>query len=74
MEKTLDDEVTTSVDGLTSLMEPILIVLLGGLIGGLVVAFWLPILNAPKLARTTRIEECLSQIIRRFTSCGRLGA
>jgi type IV pilus assembly protein PilC len=47
--KTLDDEVTTAVDGLTSLMEPILIVFLGGIIGGLVVAFWLPILNAPKL-------------------------
>lgn len=47
--KTLDDEVTTSVDGLTSLMEPLLIVFLGGIIGGLVVAFWLPILNAPKL-------------------------
>lgn len=47
--KVLDDEVSTSVDGLTSLMEPLLIVLLGGIIGGLVVAFWLPILNAPKL-------------------------
>jgi type IV pilus assembly protein PilC len=47
--KTLDDEVTTAVDGLTSLMEPLLIVFLGGIIGGLVVAFWLPILNAPKL-------------------------
>lgn len=47
--KVLDDEVTTSVDGLTSLMEPLLIVFLGGLIGALVVAFWLPILNAPKL-------------------------
>ncbi|HMS25260.1 MAG TPA: type II secretion system F family protein [Acidimicrobiia bacterium] len=47
--KTLDDEVTTAVDGLTSLMEPLLIVVLGGIIGSLVVAFWLPILNAPKL-------------------------
>lgn len=47
--KVLDDEVTTSVDGLTSLMEPLLIVFLGGIIGALVVAFWLPILNAPKL-------------------------
>ncbi len=47
--KTLDDEVSTSVEGLTSLMEPLLIVFLGGIIGMLVVAFWLPILNAPKL-------------------------
>lgn len=47
--KTIDDEVTTSVDGLSSLMEPLLIVFLGGLIGGLVIAFWLPILNAPSL-------------------------
>ncbi len=47
--KVLDDEVTTSVEGLTSLMEPLLIVFLGLIIGGLVVAFWLPILNAPAL-------------------------
>lgn len=47
--KVLDDEVTTAVDGLTSLMEPLLIVFLGLIIGGLVVAFWLPILNAPAL-------------------------
>lgn len=46
---TLDDEVTTSVDGLTSIMEPLLIVVLGLVIGCLVIAFWLPILNAPKL-------------------------
>lgn len=47
--KTMDDEVTTSVDGLTSIMEPLLIVFLGSIIGILVIAFWLPILNAPKL-------------------------
>lgn len=47
--RVLDDEVTTAVDGLTSLMEPLLIVSLGGMIGCLVIAFWLPILNAPKL-------------------------
>lgn len=47
--KTIDDEVTTSVDGLSALMEPLLIVFLGGVIGGLVIAFWLPILNAPSL-------------------------
>ena len=47
--KTIDDEVTTAVDGLSALMEPLLIVFLGGLIGSLVVAFWLPILNAPSL-------------------------
>ena len=46
---TLDDEVSTAVDGLTALMEPLLIVVLGVVIGGLVFSFWLPMLNAPGL-------------------------
>jgi len=33
------------VKGLTSLMEPAMMVILGGLIGGLVVAMYLPIFN-----------------------------
>lgn len=49
--RVLDDEVTTAVDGLTSLMEPLLIVSLGGMIGCLVIAFWLPILNAPSSSK-----------------------
>jgi type IV pilus assembly protein PilC len=38
-----DDEVDSAVKGLTSLMEPVMMVVLGGLIGGLVVAMYLPI-------------------------------
>ncbi len=38
-----DDEVDTAVGALTSLMEPIMIVFLGGAIGGLLVAMYLPI-------------------------------
>ncbi len=40
-----DDEVDAAVKGLTSLMEPAMMVILGGLIGGLVVAMYLPIFN-----------------------------
>lgn len=36
-------EVDTKVDGLSSLMEPIIIVVLGTLIGGIVIAMYLPI-------------------------------
>ena len=38
-----DDEVDTAVDALTSLLEPLLMVGLGGTIGGLLVAMYLPI-------------------------------
>jgi type IV pilus assembly protein PilC len=38
-----DDEVDTAVSNLTSLMEPLVIVFLGVVIGGLVVAMYLPI-------------------------------
>jgi type IV pilus assembly protein PilC len=38
-----DDEVDTAVDALTSLLEPMLMVGLGGAIGGLLVAMYLPI-------------------------------
>jgi type IV pilus assembly protein PilC len=38
-----DDEVDTAVENLTSLMEPLVIVFLGVVIGGLVVAMYLPI-------------------------------
>jgi type IV pilus assembly protein PilC len=36
-------EVNDAVDTLSSLMEPIVMVVLGGLIGGLVVAMYLPV-------------------------------
>ena len=38
-----DDEVDAAVKGLTSLMEPVMMVVLGGIIGGMVVAMYLPI-------------------------------
>jgi type IV pilus assembly protein PilC len=38
-----DEEVDQAVENLTSLIEPVMLVFLGGLIGGLVVAMYLPI-------------------------------
>ena len=38
-----DDEVDASVDALTSMLEPLLMLFLGGSIGGLVIAMYLPI-------------------------------
>ena len=38
-----EEEVDVMVDNLTALMEPVIIVVLGTLIGGLVVAMYLPI-------------------------------
>jgi type IV pilus assembly protein PilC len=37
-----DDEVDTAVDSLTSLIEPIMIVFMGGIVGGMVIAMYLP--------------------------------
>lgn len=42
-----DDEVQTMVDGLTSLIEPLLMVFLGVIIGGIVVSLFLPIFKMP---------------------------
>ena len=39
------DEVDTAVDGLTALMEPAIMVILGGLVGGLIIAMYLPIFS-----------------------------
>ena len=46
-----DDEVDTAVNTLTSLLEPIMIVLLGGIVGGLVVAMYLPIFKLVTLIK-----------------------
>ncbi len=43
-----DDEVETSVTGLTSILEPIMIVVLGGVVGGMLVALYLPIFDLIK--------------------------
>lgn len=40
-----DEEVDAAVDALTSLMEPLMLVLLGGLVGYMLIAMYLPIFN-----------------------------
>src|SRR6478672_5879086 len=40
-----DEEVDAAVSGLLSMMEPLMIVFLGGLVGGMVVAMYLPIFD-----------------------------
>ena len=40
-----DSEVETTVDGLTSLLEPLLIVFMGGTVGAILVALYLPMFN-----------------------------
>ena len=40
-----DDEVDTAVGGLTALIEPVLMVFLGGVVGGFLIAMYLPIFS-----------------------------
>ena len=40
-----EGEVDTLVDNLTTLMEPVIMVVLGVMVGGLVIAMYLPIFN-----------------------------
>ena len=40
-----DQEVESLVDGLTSLIEPLLIVIMGGMVGGMVICLYLPMFN-----------------------------
>ena len=44
-----EEEVNNIVDGLSSLMEPIIMVFLGVIIGGLVIAMYLPIFKMGSL-------------------------
>jgi type IV pilus assembly protein PilC len=46
-----DDEVTATVDQLTSLIEPIMIALVGGLVGVAVIALYLPMFNIINLIK-----------------------
>jgi type IV pilus assembly protein PilC len=46
-----DDEVDTAVGGLMSLLEPVMIVFLGVIIGGLVIALYLPIFKIVTLIK-----------------------
>jgi type IV pilus assembly protein PilC len=47
----LDEEIETTVGTLTSLLEPLLIVVLGGSVGGMVVALYLPMFNIINLVK-----------------------
>jgi len=40
-----DDEVDEAVDGVTSMMEPLIMVLLGGLVGSVLIAMYMPIFS-----------------------------
>ena len=40
-----EDEVDVAVESLTSLLEPIMMVFLGGLVGGVIIAMYLPIFD-----------------------------
>jgi type IV pilus assembly protein PilC len=44
-----DQEVSRTVDALTSLLEPLLIVILGGAVGGMVISLYLPMFDIIKL-------------------------
>jgi type IV pilus assembly protein PilC len=45
----LDDEIERTIDALTSLLEPLLIVVMGSVVGSMVVALYLPMFNVTKL-------------------------
>ncbi len=46
-----DDEIEATVDALTSLLEPLMIVVMGLVVGGMVVALYLPMFNVIKLVQ-----------------------
>ncbi len=50
----LDDEVETTLSGLTSLIEPILIVFLGVVVGGMVICMFLPIFKMSEFVNPQR--------------------
>ncbi len=45
-----EDEVDVAVDGIASLMEPLIIVFLGGIIGGVLIAMYLPMFDMATMA------------------------
>jgi type IV pilus assembly protein PilC len=45
-----DDEVDAAVDAMTALLEPVMMVFLGGIIGGMIVAMYLPIFKMASIA------------------------
>ena len=46
-----DQEVEATVDALTSLIEPLLIVVMGGCVGGMIIALYMPMFNIIKLIK-----------------------
>jgi type IV pilus assembly protein PilC len=46
-----DQEVEATVDALTSLIEPILIVVMGVCVGGMIISLYLPMFNIIKLIK-----------------------
>ncbi len=50
----LDEEIETTLSGLTALIEPILIVFLGVVIGGMVICMFLPIFKMPEIVNPKR--------------------
>ena len=45
----LDDEIETTLNGLTSLIEPLLIVFLGVVVGGIAICMFLPIFKMAEI-------------------------
>jgi len=50
----MDDEIETTLAGLTALIEPILIVFLGVVVGGMVICMFLPIFKMPEIVNPKR--------------------
>jgi type IV pilus assembly protein PilC len=50
----LDEEIETTLSGLTALIEPILIVFLGVVVGGMVICMFLPIFKMPEIVNGKR--------------------
>ncbi len=46
-----DQEVSATVDALTSLIEPMLICLMGVIVGGMIISLYLPMFNIIKLIK-----------------------
>jgi type IV pilus assembly protein PilC len=46
-----DQEVAATVDALTSLIEPLLIVLMGAIVGGMIISLYMPMFNIIKLIK-----------------------
>ena len=46
-----DEEVAAAVEGLTSLIEPVMMVVLGGIVGAMVIALYLPMFNVIALVK-----------------------